>query len=161
MTSRRRLTRAESAGLPAPSAEELREALATFRKYRDEGRLRRRRNELPGHDWFKEEMYYESAVQQVGGDLVCALVRDENDLAAAQALTDYEQELDAVRHERDEAIRAGFAYKGHRRELIERELAWERAISTLRSDFARERRVRGPSVAQRLGRGLRRFVVRD
>lgn len=155
-----RLTRAESVGLPPPTVAKLREAHATFRQGRDE--VRSRRSASPeGEGLFGEEIYYESAIQEVGGDLICALVRQGDEAEASQALREYEGELSAVRSERDEAIRAGFAYKGHRQELAERGVAWERALARLRKDIAAERRAAGPSFAQRLGRGIRHLAVRD
>jgi hypothetical protein len=135
----RRVTRAESAGLPIPSVEDLRGALATFLEQLAQTEQRiaeslatglyRDANALAKGGPLADQSYYDTAVTQVGVDLGWTLTLEG--LQADEVHRIFRTRLEDVVRDRDEAIRNGWRYKGERKVLAKRERFWEHAIREL------------------------------
>jgi hypothetical protein len=139
VSMKQRLTRTESVGLEPSPPEKLQEAWRTFAEGRDDVQQRRREMLASGplrpeeaEDLFRDEIYYDydQALADVIGDLAYTLARNGRD--SSEAVAAFGEEVAAVRTERNAAIKNGWAYKSHKRELATRELLWERELKALR-----------------------------
>src|SRR5262249_54366100 len=147
------------------SAEELRDALASFRRNRDEalelrGQLlsgEMRVFELPGPrggrftiyslgEIFGEELGAELAIQQVAGDLICTLAAEGKYDEADAAYADFLAEFDAVIDECERRKRDGWEYERQPDEFSHRLAYWKAALERTRRDYDRE--LRGPLLAR-------------
>jgi hypothetical protein len=171
----RRITRAESVGLPAPNIEGLREALATFL---DELAQTEKRiaeflatglysdsKALADAGPLRDQAYHDDAVRQIGVDLGWTLALEGRESELDEVRQIFRAQLAKVVDERNASIENGWRYKDERQVLADRERFWEAAEPELsrwvtEAGHERDRMLRGGTGA-RLGRAIRRLVVRN
>jgi hypothetical protein len=137
----RRITRAESVGLPAPNVEGLREAFATVldELAQSEERISEflatglysNSKKLTAAGPLRDQAYNDHAVRQIGVDLGWALSLEGRESEADEVRQVFRAQLAKVVDQRNAAIENGWRYKGERKVLAEQERLWEEAEAEL------------------------------